>query len=148
MATTAEQNEILIQTDEMSWGIMGDGIGIKVLRVSEETGQWTALIRQDPGSVFAPHKHLGAADFHVLKGAVQYRMGEAPAGSYAYEPLGANHDETTCSEETVYLFTAYGPVVFYNEDGSVAQILSHENILEIVDGTAQNYAADRPKSAA
>ena len=148
MTTTAEQNEILTQTEDMTWNVMGDGIGIKVLRVSEETGQWTALIRQDAGSTFAPHKHLAPADFYVLKGALEYRMGRAPAGSYAYEPLGAIHDETTCSEETMYIFTAHGPVIFYNEDGSVSQVLSHENILEIVNGTAQNFAADRAKSAA
>ena len=52
------------------------------------------------------------------------------------------------NEETIYLFTAYGPVVFYNDDGSVDQILSHENILEIVEGAAQHYTAAQPKSAA
>ena len=148
MATTAEENEILIQTEDMNWGVMGDGIGIKVLRVSEETGQWTALIRQDAGATFAPHKHLAPADFYVLKGALEYRMGRAPAGSFAYEPLGAIHDETTCSEETIYIFTAHGHVIFYNEDGSVSQVLSHENILGIVNGTAQNYSADQARPAA
>ena len=68
MATTAEQNEILIQTEDMTWGVMGDSIGIKVLRMSEEIGQWTALIHQDAGSTFAPHKHLAPADFTYSRG--------------------------------------------------------------------------------
>ncbi len=148
MTTTAQDSEILVQTDDIPWVKMGDGVGIKVLRVSEETGFWSALIRMEPGCVFASHKHLAPADFFVLKGKLEYRMGEAAAGCYAYEPTGAVHETTTCSEETILTFNAYGPSIYFNEDGSVKQILNHETALEMLAGKAQNFTVEKSKAAA
>lgn len=148
MATIDDGNEILIQTEEMAWETLGDGVGIKVLRVSEETGQWTALIRMDAGATFAAHKHFGAADGYITKGELEYRVGSASAGSYLYEPLGAVHDATTCSAETEILFTSYGPIVFYNEDGSVAQLLSYETALALLEGSKEHFTAEKAKPAA
>ena len=141
MTTTAENTEILIQTDDLPWVKMGEGIDIKVLRVSEETGFWSAIIRMQPGAIFAAHKHLAAADFLILKGKLKYRMGEAGEGAYGYEPTGAVHDVTTCDEETVLTFNAFGPSIFYNEDGSVGQILNHETALELLHGTQKEFTA-------
>jgi anti-sigma factor ChrR (cupin superfamily) len=87
--------------------------------VSEETGVWTSLIKMEAGSRFAPHKHLGAAEFFVIKGEFDYRAGTAKAGDYGYEPLGAIHGATTCTVESEYVITTYGPIAFLNEDGSV-----------------------------
>lgn len=148
MTTLPETNEVLVQTEDLDWQVMGDGVGIKVLRVSEETGQWTALIRMDAGATFAAHKHLGAADGYIVKGTLEYRVGTAPAGSYLYEPLGAEHEATTCSQETVILFTSYGPIVFHAEDGSVTQILSYETALALQQGAKEHFTADRAKPAA
>ena len=141
MTTTAENTEILIQTDDLPWVKMGEGVDIKVLRVSEETGFWSAIIRMQPGAIFAAHKHLAAADFLILKGKLKYRMGEAGEGAYGYEPTGAVHDVTTCDEETVLTFNAFGPSIFYNEDGSVGQILNHETALELMHGTQKEFTA-------
>lgn len=148
MTTIEDGSEILVQTGDLKWESMGDGVGIKVLRVSEETGQWTALIRMEPGATFAAHKHFGAADGYITKGKLEYRVGSASAGSYLYEPLGAVHDATTCSAETEILFTSYGPIIFYNEDGSVAQILSYETAQALLQGSKEHFTADKAKPAA
>lgn len=148
MTTTAENTEILLQTGNLPWVKMGDGVDIKVLRVSEETGFWSAIIRMMPGATFASHKHLAGADFLILKGKLKYRMGEAAEGAYGYEPAGAVHDTTTCDEETVLTFNAYGPSIFHNEDGSVAQILNHETALELMQGKEQHFSANKAKAAA
>lgn len=148
MTTVADSNEILVQTRDIAWETMGEGVGIKILRVSEETGQWTGLIRMEAGATFAAHKHLGAADGYILQGELEYRVGTAAAGSYLYEPLGAEHEATTCSEETILFFTAYGPIVFHAEDGSVAQILSYETALAMQAGARAHFTADRAKPAA
>jgi anti-sigma factor ChrR (cupin superfamily) len=141
MTTTAENTEILIQTNDLPWVKMGEGVDIKVLRVSEETGFWSAIIRMQPGAIFAAHKHLAAADFLILKGKLKYRMGEAGEGAYGYEPTGAVHEVTTCDEETILTFNAFGPSIFYNEDGSVGQILNHETALELMHGTQKEFTA-------
>ena len=148
MPTKAEENEILLQTEDIPWSVMGEGVSIRILRVSEETGFWSAQIRMEAGSQFAAHKHLGAADFYVLKGKLEYRMGDAPQGSFGYEPLGAIHEATTCSEETVILFNSYGPVIFHAEDGSVEQILSYETALAMQTGAEEHFTAGKAKTAA
>ncbi len=148
MTTTAENAEILVQTNDLPWVSMGDGVDIKVLRVSEETGFWSAIIRMQPGAVFAAHKHLAPADFLILKGKLKYRMGEAAEGAYGYEPTGAVHESTTCDEETILTFNAFGPAIFYNEDGSVGQILNHETALELMDGAQKEFTATAKAAAA
>jgi anti-sigma factor ChrR (cupin superfamily) len=148
MTTTAQDNEIMVQTADMPWVKMGDGVDIKILRVSEETGFWSAIIRMQPGCQFASHKHLAPADFYVLKGCLKYRLGEAGEGCYAYEPTGAIHESTTCDEETTLTFNSYGPSIFFNEDGSVKQILNHETALEMAAGKEQNYTVGETKAAA
>lgn len=143
-----EPEDILIQTRDLPWAPLGEGVSIKILRVSEETGFWSALIEMQPGSQFAPHKHYGAADFYVLKGKLVYRAGEATEGCYGYEPLGVVHDSTTAPEETLLYFNSYGPVIFYNADGSIAQMLNYETALELSQGGSGRYTADKSKPAA
>ena len=143
-----QPEDLLIQTRDLPWASLGEGVWIKILRVSEETGFWSSLIRMEPGSQFAPHKHFGAADFFVLKGRLIYRAGEATEGCYGYEPLGVVHDETTAPEETVIVFNSFGPIVFYNSDGSIAQLLNYETARELAAGSEGHYTAATDKPAA
>ncbi|MGE0680840.1 MAG: 2,4'-dihydroxyacetophenone dioxygenase family protein [Candidatus Binatia bacterium] len=129
-----QPQDILLNAEELHWMSLGSGTWYKLLRVSPETGQWSALLKMEPGARFAPHKHLGAADFYVLKGALEYRAGVARTGYYGYEPLGVEHGATTCSEETIITFNAYGPIIFYNEDGSVSMILDWEFVSKQASG--------------
>jgi anti-sigma factor ChrR (cupin superfamily) len=121
----------LIDTNALPWIPLGEGAAMKVLRVSSETGYWSALIKMDAGASFAAHKHLGAADFYVLKGAFGYRGGTASEGHYGYEPLGVIHEATTALEDTVYTFNSYGPVAFLKQDGSVDYVMSWEMIRDL-----------------
>lgn len=117
--STAGPQDLLVRCKDLPWHLLGPGTWFKLLRVSEETGVWTSLIKMAAGSRFAPHKHLGAAEFFVVKGEFDYRAGTAKAGDYGYEPLGAIHGATTCTVESEYVITTYGPIAFLNEDGSV-----------------------------
>jgi len=40
--------------------------------------------------------------------------------------VGAEHPKTTFSEETIYLFTSYGPLAMYGPDGAIAGISDAE----------------------
>lgn len=121
--TGSVTEEILQNTSELRWTPLTKGIEFQLLFASGETGRWTVLFRCQPGSYISRHKHYGAGEYFVIKGRMEYRMGVAPAGSYGYEPIGAIHDRTTFPEYTELLFTNFGPVVFLNEDNSVASIL-------------------------
>jgi anti-sigma factor ChrR (cupin superfamily) len=120
--------EVLEDATQGRWVSLNAGIAFRLLFSSGETGRWTVLFRCQPGSVIPRHKHSGAGEYFVVKGLMQYRMGRAPAGTYGYEPIGAIHDRTEFPEYTELLFTNYGPVVFLNEDDSVASILDHATI--------------------
>ena len=121
--------DILVRANSLPWIPIAEGLDYRILRTSPETGVWTVLFRAQPGASFAPHKHLGAGEYYMIKGHMKYRGGEARAGDYGYEPLGVVHEETTFPEYTELLFTNHGPVVFLDEDGGVASVLDHDFIV-------------------
>jgi hypothetical protein len=40
--------------------------------------------------------------------------------------MGAEHLETTFPEETLYLFTSYGPLAMYGSDGNIVSVTDAE----------------------
>ncbi len=106
----------LINPDDIEWFETPGGNSLKVLRVSEETGSYTALFKAEKGTVNPPHIHLGPADFYVISGAMDYRGGSSKAGDWIYEPNGAVHEATSHPEETIYLANVHGAIAFYGED--------------------------------
>ncbi len=67
----------LVRTKEQRWIDAGNGNQFLVLRISKETGAWSALIKAAAGTVNPPHTHLGPADFYVISGGFDYRGGSA-----------------------------------------------------------------------
>ena len=124
----------LVRTDEQQWIDSGSGNQFIVLRISKETGAWSALIKAAAGTVNPPHTHLGPADFYVISGGFDYRGGSARAGDWVYEPAGAVHEETTHPVDTIYLANVYGPVAFHGKDGTYSHILDWRSITALVEG--------------
>lgn len=129
-------SEKLTPPAELNWYNLVDGIDFKLFYASEETGRWTVLLRCQPGSSFARHRHLGAGEYFVVKGKMEYRMGVAEEGTYGYEPLDAIHDHTSFPEYTELYFTNFGPVVFLDDDDNVTSILDHSFLSSIVNAQA------------
>ena len=107
-----------IDTRSVEW-IVNPGlpdIALKILRVSEETGITSLLVRHN--GVAGPHYHLGAADFLVLSGHIGYRAGPPEGygpGVWFYEPAGARHEATQRigdDVDLIYTANVYGPVQF------------------------------------
>ncbi len=130
----SEFDGILVKANEMKWVADGSGNEVKILRVSRETGAWSALVRAPAGQVNPPHTHLGPADFFVLSGVVDYRAGVARAGDWMYEPAGAVHDATSHPEDTVYLANVYGPIAFHDEEGKVRHVLDWRAVERLRQG--------------
>jgi 2,4'-dihydroxyacetophenone dioxygenase len=120
----------LVHTDTLEWKPLGPGTAYRLLRVSAETGDWSAILKMDKGAVFAPHKHLGPAEIFILAGCTQDRHGTTRPGDYEYEPLGAEHPATTALEESLIHFTAHGPIVFHDDMGRIAMVLDAEFFLK------------------
>jgi quercetin dioxygenase-like cupin family protein len=127
----------LVRSNDQEWIDSGAGNLFKVLRVSKETGAWSALIKAPAGQVNAPHTHLGPADFYVISGQIDYRGGCARTGDWIYEPAGAIHEATSHPMETVYLANVYGPVAIHGKDGTYASILDWRAVKAMVDGAAK-----------
>lgn len=113
---------------------LGQGTTIKLLRYSEETGDWVLWVEMQPGATFAPHWHLGHGQYFVTKGELLYDVGSAPSGTYGYEPIGSRHNEARCEQVTEYLFMGHGAVAFTDGDGEVRFILNHEFLRNLARG--------------
>ena len=113
----------LVRTNELEW--IGDGIngGIKMLRISSETGWFAALIKGRAGQVNPPHTHIGPACFYVIEGGFDYRGGSARAGDWVWEPAGAVHPATSHPVDTIYLANVFGPVILHDKDGKEPPVL-------------------------
>jgi quercetin dioxygenase-like cupin family protein len=112
-------------------------ISLKVLRVSEETGITSLIVRHN--GVAGPHYHLGAADFMVLSGRIGYRAGPPDGygpGVWFYEPAGARHEATQRlgEEDLIYTANVYGPVQFDSGAGTpIEAVQSWMQYKEIAD---------------
>jgi anti-sigma factor ChrR (cupin superfamily) len=122
----------LIDTAAGDWIPLIPGNYMKVLRVSDENGYFTLLIRADAGAVNGRHRHIGPADFYVLSGCIEYRGGVATEGCYIYEPAGVIHPATTHPVDTIYLSHVYGPIAFLDDDDNVVNILDFTVIKSLV----------------
>jgi anti-sigma factor ChrR (cupin superfamily) len=132
--TSTGMTEIMCDVAGLQWMPLVPGIEFKRLFSSPETGRWTVLLRCEAGSFIPRHKHLGAGEYFVVKGRMEYRVGSAAAGSYGYEPVGVIHDKTSFPEYTELLFTNYGPVLFLNEDDSMRSVLDYTAIEQLAGG--------------
>lgn len=127
---------LLLNPDDLDWIEVPGGNAVKVLRVSEETGSWTALFRAAKGTVNPPHVHLGPADFYMISGMMEYRGGVSRAGDWIYEPNGARHEATTHPEETVYLANVHGAIAFLGDDDQIVGISDWRGMKALQDGQA------------
>ena len=134
-----EDLEIAIDTTKAEWidlGLPNSKPGenaILPLRISEENGSYTALIKSKAGTVIPPHLHLGETVVFVLEGGLEYRNGVALKGGYVYEPAGALHQATKHSEDTIYFVHVQNGAIFLNTDGSEGPVYDWRSVKAIVD---------------
>ncbi|MFT7221289.1 MAG: quercetin dioxygenase-like cupin family protein [Candidatus Azotimanducaceae bacterium] len=141
-STFASVNPHFVDTRDVPW-IVNPGlpdIALKILRVSEETGVTSLIVRHN--GVAGPHYHLGAADFLVLSGRIGYRAGPPEgygAGVWFFEPAGARHEATQRigeEEDLIYTANVYGPVQFDDGPGTpIAAIQSWMQYKELADAS-------------
>ena len=128
-----------IDTQAVPWVVDPNvpDVGLKVLRVSEETGITSLMVRHN--GVAGPHYHLGASDFLVLNGRIGYRAGPPEGygpGVWFYEPAGARHESTqrVGEESLVYTANLYGPIQFDEGPGTaIAAVMSWMQYKEVAD---------------
>lgn len=119
-----------VDTRHVPWIVNPDlpDIGLKILRVSEDNGIVSLIVRHN--GVASAHTHLGSSDFLILNGRIGYRAGPPEGygpGVWFFEPSGARHDATqrVTDEDLIYTANIYGPLIFDEGKGTpVSAVLS------------------------
>ena len=99
------------------------GTYFKLLNINELTGGFTMLLKVDPDVPAPVHHHIGGIEAFVIEGEFGYGEDDrGGVGSYVLESGGSTHEPT--SPGGVIMFAVvHGPLVGYNEDGTIAAVI-------------------------
>lgn len=107
-----------------------EGTHFKLLRVLEETGGFTMMLKVDAGCEAPIHGHIASSEVYVIEGEFGYDDDRGAEGWYGYEPAGARHEPTSPNGALMFAIS-YGPLVGYNADGSVAAVVDGRALYEL-----------------
>lgn len=116
-----------VDTNKLPWIPLPQipGCSMKPLRVSNETGAFTVLLKLLKGTRQPDLVHLGPSDTFVLSGRLKYAQGPIKgsigAGVWSYAPAGTKMEGTFAEEDTECLASFYGPVAFLEPGTSKIQ---------------------------
>jgi 2,4'-dihydroxyacetophenone dioxygenase len=102
----------------------------KLLHLNEDRGAATLLLLAEQGAPTPIHKHVGAAEVYVLRGSFSYEEGTAHANCYVHEAGGVVH-VAEANDEILAFGIFHGPLVGYNDDGTVAGVCDCELFYEL-----------------
>ena len=109
----------------------------KNLRICEKTGQWALYVHMECGARFQAHRHEGTGQFFILSGELIYDVGTAPAGTYGFEPVFAEHSDAHCVVGTEMLFLGEGAVTYFTPEGEVDYVFNAMTLKAAQEGAAQ-----------
>lgn len=113
-----------VSPDDSPWCDLAPGVAYRLLRVDEETGQFTIMIRAKAGSQLPRHRHEGAAEIYIVRGSGFHpQTGPFAQGDYVYEAQHAIHDPVDFNEEVELFMVNYGPSSFLAPDDSVQYVM-------------------------
>ena len=111
-----------IDTDRMPWIPTGPGKSFRPLRVAEDG--WSELMRLEPGSAVAVHRHTGEVHAFNLAGTREiFGTGERVGpGNYVYEPAGTIDGWAAIGvEPCVVHIKVTGTIEYLGENGQVIE---------------------------
>ena len=71
-----------------------------------------------------------------MSGELIYDVGTAPAGTYGFEPVFAEHNDAHCVVETEMLFLGEGAVTYFTPEGEVDYVFNAMTLKAAQDGAA------------
>jgi quercetin dioxygenase-like cupin family protein len=102
---------------------VGEGRGLRLLRILPNEAGYAAIMRVDPGHAIPPHRHSGAVHAYNLSGSRRIHTGDVIGpGAYVFEPPG-NIDtwEAIGEEPCLILIVVEGDVEYLTPEGEVAE---------------------------
>jgi 2,4'-dihydroxyacetophenone dioxygenase len=123
MATIDPKQAFPLDTGDMDWIPTGPGKSFRPLRF--EPGGWSELMRLEPGSAVALHRHTGEVHAYGISCSRQILLGTAETagpGNYVYEPAGTvDAWQATGDEPCVLHFKVTGAVEYLDANGQVTE---------------------------
>ena len=89
------------------------------------------------GARFQAHRHEGTGQFFILSGELIYDVGTAPAGTYGFEPVFAEHSDAHCVVGTEMLFLGEGAVTYFTPEGEVDYVFNAMTLKAAQEGATQ-----------
>lgn len=116
-----------VATERVPWGLVWEGIEIKILRTGEKSGTYTVMTRLQPGVVLPKHRHFGEVHGYTLSGRWHYLEYDwfAETGDYVYEPPNSTHTlevPADSPEPAVILFTVDKGMVILGDNDEILTI--------------------------
>ncbi len=106
------------------------------------------LLKVDPDNGAPAHGHLGAVEAFIIEGGFGYDEDRGGVGAYVFEEAASLHMPDSPNGSIMFA-VVHGPLVGYNDDGSVALIIDGKYMYDLAaqEGAAGHLAhlADFPK---
>lgn len=102
-----------VHCNDLPWLPLAPKVFVKVIKLMPDSGEFSVMIRAEPGGVLPRHRHLESAEIFMLKGSGEHRQtGPFAPGDYISEHKGAIHDALTFPEATELLMVCKGASAF------------------------------------
>lgn len=121
-----------LDPQSLPWIPLGPGESFKPLRFLAQDRGRVLLLRVEPGTVIARHRHSGEVHAFNVSGQRRLDTGETIGpGQYVYEPPG-NVDswEAVGDEPVIIHITAYGSMDYLDDHG---EVLTRDNAVSLRD---------------
>lgn len=131
VAITRHSRPAFLNPETLPWTpwVM-EGTHYKLMTVDVRSGGFTMFLKVDPGTVAPAHGHVGAVEGVILEGGFAYDDDAGSKGDYICEHGGAIH--APLSPDGCIMFAiAHGPLVGYNEDGTIAAVVDAKMMYEM-----------------
>ncbi|MEM8662271.1 MAG: 2,4'-dihydroxyacetophenone dioxygenase family protein [Pseudomonadota bacterium] len=120
------------------------GTWFKLLALHTASGGFSMMLKVEPNNVAPIHGHIGSVEGIILEGGFAYDDDWGLTGHYVFEPSGINHKPVTGKDGMIMFAVVHGPLVGYNEDGSVALVLDGKTMYQMAADAGRADHLDKP----
>ena len=83
-----------------------DGVAAKILRRDSDIGNYSAIVKMDPGASLPRHRHAAPEQIYLLEGFAVMGEIETYAGDHLFAEPGSVHDELSSPDGCTFLLLA------------------------------------------
>jgi quercetin dioxygenase-like cupin family protein len=123
----------MLNTNELPWIPLGGGESFKPLRFYPNDRGRALLLRVEPGTVIARHRHHGEVHAFNLSGQRRLDTGEIVGpGGYVYEPVGNVDSWSVVGDEPVVVYiVTFGTMEYLGDNDEVLRRDNAASLREI-----------------